>query len=107
MSLISRQDLIKAAGLDKAGPLKSPIASAVMWLTRINEVNALYDKLKDKKGKDFFDAFVRERNLKYIVFEGYLCKIPKSGPFIIVSNHPLGAIDRSEERRVGKECRCR
>ncbi len=93
MSLISRQDLIKAAGLDKAGPLKSPIASAVMWLTRINEVNALYDKLKDKKGKDFFDAFVRERNLKYIVFEEDLCKIPKSGPFIIVSNHHLGAID--------------
>lgn len=93
MSLISKEDLIKASGLNKLGFLKSPAAKAVMKLTKINEVNELYDKLKDKNGKDFFDAFVRERGLKYIVFEEDLAKIPKTGPFILVSNHPLGAID--------------
>lgn len=93
MSLITKQDLIKAAGLNKIGFLKSPVASAVMRLTKINEVNTLYDKLKNKTGKDFFDSFVRERNLKYIVFEEDLAKIPKTGPFIIIANHPLGAID--------------
>lgn len=64
-----------------------------MKATKLNEVNALYDKVKEEKGKDFFDAFIRERGLKYIVFEEDLAKIPKTGPFIIVSNHPLGAID--------------
>ena len=93
MSLISKSDLIKASGLSKLGFLKNPAASAIMRLTKINEVNKLYDVLKDKVGKDFFDSFVRERDLKYIVFEEDLARIPKTGPFILVSNHPLGAID--------------
>lgn len=93
MSLISKTDLIKAAGLDKIGFLKNPVASAVMSIAKINEVNKLYDKIKDKQGKDFFDSFVRERNLSYVAFTEDLAKIPKTGPFILVSNHPLGAID--------------
>ncbi len=79
--------------LSKIGFLKNPVASAVMSIAKINEVNKLYDKLKDKEGKDFFDSFVRERNLSYVAFEEDLAKIPKTGPFVLVSNHPLGAID--------------
>lgn len=93
MSLISKNDLIKASGLSKIGFLKNPVASAIMSIAKINEVNTLYNKLKHKEGKDFFDSFVRERNLSYIAFEEDLAKIPKTGPFILVSNHPLGAID--------------
>lgn len=93
MSLISREELIKASGLGKLGLLKNPAAKAVMKLTKIDEVNELYDKLKDKQGADFFDSFVKERKINYVVFEEDLAKIPKTGPFILVSNHPLGAID--------------
>jgi putative hemolysin len=64
-----------------------------MRITKIDEVNRMYDVLKDKQGKDFFDSFVRYRELKYIVFEEDLARIPKTGPFILVSNHPLGGID--------------
>ena len=93
MSLISKQDLINAAGLNKIGFLKNPVAGLVMKFAKINDVNKLNDKLKDKNGKDFFDNFLQELNLQYIVFEEDLAKIPKTGPFIVVSNHPLGALD--------------
>ena len=93
MSLITTQDLIKATGLTKFGILKNPIAKILMSTTQLTKVNALYDRIKMYKGKAFFDAFIRERGLKYIVFEEDLAKIPKTGAFIIVSNHPLGAID--------------
>lgn len=62
MSLISKNDLIKASGLSKIGFLKNPVASAIMSIAKINEVNKLYNKLKHKEGKDFFDSFVRERS---------------------------------------------
>lgn len=93
MSLISKKDFISAAGLSKIGFLKQPVASALMKITKLDKVNHLYDKLKDKSGKAFFDGFVEERDLQYIVFEEDLAKIPKQGPFILIANHPLGAID--------------
>lgn len=93
MSLISKEDLIKAAGLAKLGFMKNPVASAIIRLTKIDKVNSLYDTLKDKKDQDFFNSFVKELDLKYVAFEEDLAKIPKTGPFILVSNHPLGAID--------------
>ncbi len=93
MSLISQNDLIAASGLSKFGILKNPIASAIMKITKINEVNKLYDKLKNTEGRAFFDHFIKELNIKYLTFEEDLAKIPKTGPFILVSNHPLGAID--------------
>lgn len=93
MSLISREELIKVLGLNKLGFIKNPIAKLFMKLSKLNEVNHLYDKLKDKEGTEFFEAFIRERHLNYIIFQEDLAKIPKTGPFILVSNHPLGAID--------------
>ncbi|SFI11248.1 lysophospholipid acyltransferase family protein [Halpernia frigidisoli] len=93
MSLISKQDIISAAGLQKIGFLKNPIAAAIMKLTKIDQVNLMHEKISQFHGKDFFEAFVEYRNLKYIVFEEDLAKIPKTGPFIVVSNHPLGGID--------------
>lgn len=93
MSLISKQDFIKAAGLQKFGFIKSPIASIIMGLTKLNDVNRLYDSIKHHDGVAFFDAFLKKLEIQYVAFEEDLAKIPKTGSFILVANHPLGAID--------------
>lgn len=93
MSLITKEELIKASGLGKTGFMKKPIAALLMRFMKINAVNKLYDKIKNDYGINFFDSFVREQEINYVVFEEDLAKIPKTGAFIVVSNHPLGALD--------------
>lgn len=93
MSLVSKQDLIDAAGLAKLGPLKRPVASVLMSLTRINQLNKLYDKVKDKEGQDYFNSLLKDIGVRYVAFAEDVARIPATGPFIVVSNHPLGALD--------------
>ncbi|NDB34395.1 MAG: glycerol acyltransferase [Flavobacteriia bacterium] len=55
------------------------------------EINAFMKKNGDLTNFDFSDAVVKELDLKY-TFKG-IEKIPKSGPVILVMNHPLGGVD--------------
>ena len=76
-----------------------------MKFAKINEVNQLYDKLKDVDPKDFFTEFLGIQNVKYLVFEEDLAKIPKTGPFIVIANHPLGALDGILKGKIFSEIR--
>ena len=97
MSLISRSDLIKVSGLSRIGFLKNPVASAIMSLTKIDEVNKLYDVLKDKKGKDFFDSFVRERQLKIHCLRRRSCKNSENRSFYPGVESPSGRDRRDSD----------
>lgn len=105
MSLIDRKDFIQVAGLSKTGFLKNPLASLLMSLTGLNKVNALYDKVKDREGIDFFDTLLEKLDIDYLVFKEDLARVPKEGPFIIVANHALGAIDGILMARIISEIR--
>lgn len=89
--LVAKDDLAKAAKLDKIG--MSWLAGAIMDITKLTEVNSLYERFGDKKGIDFIDAVFEELEIEFNYFEDELKRIPKEGPFITVSNHPLGGID--------------
>lgn len=93
MSLVSKQDFLKISGLSKLGILGNIMASWVMRITKLYHLNVFYDSIKHHHGKSFFEAFLSKLNVQYEVYEEDLAKIPKTGPFILVANHPLGAVD--------------
>lgn len=89
--LINKEDLAKAAKLDKLG--LSWLAGPVMDVTKLSALNDIYDRHKGISGVEFIDSVFEELGVEFNYFEDELKRIPKEGPFITVSNHPLGGID--------------
>jgi putative hemolysin len=91
MKLIERQDLIQASNL---GSLPAAGLSSVLMSTlKINKLNQLYSNTQNKVNSEFLDSVLGELEVRYHIDESDLKKIPKSGAFITVSNHPFGGID--------------
>jgi putative hemolysin len=64
------------------------------YLERIihqDEINSLIEKAGELKDADFSDAIMEE--FKITISSSGLENIPKTGPLIIVLNHPLGGMD--------------
>jgi len=91
LKLIEPDEFVKAARLGRIGGASA--AKVLMTVLRINRINKLYDEVKHHRGIDFIDALIEKLQLEYEVSEEELKKIPREGPFIIVSNHPFGGID--------------
>ncbi|MCG8476515.1 MAG: lysophospholipid acyltransferase family protein [Cytophagales bacterium] len=85
--LVSKKDLMKATGLNDFW------ASPLMHVLRFSKINRIYDRIFDDKGVDFIKSLLRELGVSIEVHPEELKRIPKSGPFITVSNHPYGSID--------------
>src|SRR5690554_437422 len=139
MGFVSAKEIAKVLKIDKFGLLGQFFGWSVLQVMGVGSLNRFYDKTKDLPALEFIDGLLDEFDITFEIPEEDLNRIPKSGPFITVSNHPLGAIDgvlllkilsekrpdfkvmgnfllhrvaplkplvmRSEERRVGKECR--
>jgi len=89
--LIETDDIIKAAKLNKFGGYSA--AKVLMLLMKVKKVNKLYADYSDKKGNEFIDAILKELEISFEINEEEISRIPKTGPFITVSNHPFGGID--------------
>ena len=60
-------------------------------LTSLSHLASSYDKLKlDRSKEDFVDAVLSELNIVSEVVRGSLSQIPKTGPVMVVANHPFG-----------------
>jgi putative hemolysin len=89
--LIETEEMMKAARLGRFGGASA--ARVLMTVLRINRINKLYDEVSHYRGIEFIDALIEKLQLDYEVREEELKRIPSSGPFITVSNHPFGGID--------------
>ncbi|WP_196886905.1 GNAT family N-acyltransferase [Aureivirga sp. CE67] len=93
MSLITPKEMAKAINLDKFGIFGNFIGWSLMEVLRISTINKIYNKNKHLKDLEFFTAILEDLEIDFEIPEEDLKRIPKDGPFITVSNHPLGGID--------------
>ncbi|HBR54429.1 MAG TPA: glycerol acyltransferase, partial [Flavobacteriaceae bacterium] len=93
MGLVTSKEIAKAIKVDKLGFLGTFMGWSLMKALNISTCNKIYDRNKHLNGLEFIDALLDEFEVAYEIPEEDLKRIPKSGPFITISNHPLGGID--------------
>lgn len=92
-----RPDVINAEDVMKAVPALASHPKLVDWLLRfiaMDKVNFVHGKFCDQLGVDFAKALAEQEYKWNITTDNYdvLKKFP-TGPFITVSNHPIGSYD--------------
>lgn len=93
MSLVTSKDISRVIKVDKFGFLGTFIGWILLKILRISTINRVYNKHKSKKDSEFLNSLLKEFEIEFEIPEEDLRRIPKSGSFITVSNHPLGGID--------------
>ena len=93
MGLVTSKEIAKVIKVDKYGIFGTFIGWLLMQILRISRINKFYNRNKHLKDLEFLNAIVEEFHIKFEIPESDLKRIPKSGPYITVSNHPLGGVD--------------
>ena len=93
MGIVSAKEVANVMNLRKFGFLGTGIGWLVLKTTKLSRINKEYDKRKELKGTDFIESILKEFEIDFEIPEKDLKRIPKEGPFITISNHPLGGID--------------
>ena len=93
MGLVTAKEVAKVIHLDKYGVFGTFIGWLLMQLTRISNLNSFYNKHDSLPGAEFCDAILEHYEIDFDLVEEELKRLPKDGPFITISNHPLGGID--------------
>ncbi len=88
--LITSNDLVRYF---KWSPLTKPLVALALNIMGFRKINRLYSPSADLKNKEFTEDMLRRYNTTYDVNENELNCIPKEGPFMLVCNHPFGAIE--------------
>jgi len=93
MGLVTAKEVAKVIKLDKYGFLGTFVGWLLMQVTRISNLNRFYKKHQNLGALEFCDAILDNYEIDFELVEEELKRLPKDGPFITISNHPLGGID--------------
>lgn len=76
-------------------PIKRKIIQLIERATGQPELKRLYleNQRNPVPGESFFQAAVRRLRLTVAVEEDMLAAVPKTGPLVVVANHPYGVLD--------------
>lgn len=89
--LVKKEDLIKVLGRDNF--LTRGVASVAMSVMGLNKINKLYSPSSHLEDQPFTEHMLNVYGTTYDSNSSELNVIPKEGPFIVVANHPFGAIE--------------
>ena len=93
MSIVTSKEISTVLGISKYGFLGTFVGWLLMKLLSISKINKIYNSHKHKEDLAFLNGILGEFKIEFEIPEEDLKRIPKEGPFITVSNHPLGGID--------------
>jgi len=93
MPIVTASEVSKGLKLNKLGAFGVFFGHVFLRLSKLNKLNAIYDRYKHLDAVDFIDAVLIELGVSFEIPEKDLKRIPKDGAFISISNHPLGGID--------------
>lgn len=88
-SLMSRGDLARWSGL----PERHPLVGLFHRLGGLRKTHDTFGRLAHLQGEAFIDGVFDHLGVTLEVDPNPLDRIPESGPFILVSNHPFGVLD--------------
>ena len=93
MGLVSAKEVAKVIGVGHYGFFGTFIGWVLMVLTKITTINRFYNKNKDLETPEFLESILEYYEIDFEIPEEDLKRLPKSGAYITISNHPLGGID--------------
>ncbi len=93
MPIVNASEVATALNLKKLGGVGTLMGHLFLKVSQLSKLNAIYDRYKHLEALDFIDAVLLELGVSFQIPEKDLKRIPKTGSFISISNHPLGAID--------------
>jgi len=92
MDLISPKQLVEANRyLQYIGG--ETLAKILFKILQFDKLNKEYNRICEFSAEGFIDGVIEGAGVNYAVDEQELENIPKTGPFITISNHAYGAID--------------
>lgn len=93
MNLVTAKEVAKALNLDHYGPLGTFMGFILMRFSQMSSINRFYNKHRELSGPEFLESVLDYYEINFEIPEEDFKRLPKEGPFITISNHPLGGID--------------